>query len=66
MLADDTSLILKDMASVEQAFQEFQSFAKYLGLQINLERTEIIPIGSNTSKHNSEPNSLLKIKIRKL
>ena len=64
MFADDTSLIIKDMASIELAIKEFQAFLKFLGLQLNLDRTEIIPIGVNTKKHHKKPLSLSEIKIR--
>ena len=64
MLADDTSLILKDMASIELAIKEFQAFSKFSGLQLNLDKTEIIPIGVNTKKHHKKPLSLSEIKIR--
>ena len=60
MLPDDTSLMLKDMALVELAIQKYQHFAKYSGLQINLEKPVIIPVGSNTPKHNSVPDPLSK------
>ena len=64
MLADDMSLILKDMASIELAIKEFQTFSKFSGLQLNLDKTEIIPIGVNTKKHHRKPLSLSEIKIR--
>ena len=57
MLADDTSLMLKDMASVELAIQVFQCFAKYSGLQINLEKNpELIPIVKNAITLHQLPN----------
>ena len=64
MLADDTSLILKDMTSIELAIKEFQTFSKCSGLQLNLEKTEIIPIGTNINKQHMMPLSLSKINIR--
>ena len=64
LLADDTSLILKDMKSVELAIREFEYFGKFSGLQINLDKTEIIPIGSNSSKHIAVPDSLSMINIK--
>ena len=64
MLEDDTSLILKDMASIKFAIKEFQAFLKCSGLQLNLDKTEIIPIGVNTKKHHKKPLSLSDIKIR--
>ena len=64
LLADDTSLIVKDMKSVELAIREFEYFGKFSGLQINLDKTEIIPIGSNSSKHITVPDSLSLINIK--
>ena len=64
LLADDTSLILKDMKSVELVIRVFEYFRKFSGLQINLDKTEIIPIGSNSSKHIAVPDSFSMINIK--
>ena len=47
MLADDTTLLLRDISSVELAIKEFENFSKCSGVSLNLQNTEIIPKGSN-------------------
>ena len=47
MLADDTTLLLQDLSSVELAIKDFDIFSKCSGLKLNLQKTEVIPIGSN-------------------
>ena len=46
MLADDTTLLLKDIQSIENAIEIFQNFSKCSGLKLNLKKTEVIPIGT--------------------
>ena len=43
MLADDTTLMLKDIKSVEIAIKIFENFGLCSGLNLNLEKTELIP-----------------------
>ena len=50
MLADDTTLLLQDLSSVTLAIKDFDKFSKCSGLSLNLQKTEIIPIGSNIHK----------------
>ena len=52
------------MKSVELAIREFEYFGKYSALQINFDKTEIIPIGSNSSKHIAVSDSLSMINIK--
>ena len=47
MLADDTTLMLKDIKSVEIAIKIFENFGLCSALNLNLEKTELIPIGTN-------------------
>ena len=47
MLADDTTLLLQDLSSVNLAIKQFDKFSKCSGLNLNLQKTEIIPIGAN-------------------
>ena len=47
MLADDTTLLLWDLSSVELAIKDFDIFSKCSGLKLNLQKTKVIPIGSN-------------------
>ena len=50
MLADDTTLLLEDLSSVTLAIKDFDKFSKCSGLNLNLQKTENIPIGSNIHK----------------
>ena len=45
MLADDTTLLLQDLSSVELAIKDFDIFLKCSRLKLNLQKTEVI--GSN-------------------
>ena len=44
-MADDTTLILKDLDSLDNAINFFEQFRRNSGLKLNLNKTEIIPIG---------------------
>lgn len=50
MMADDTTLINKDIASIINAIKIFDQFEECFGLKLNLRKTEIIPIGSKRGK----------------
>ena len=45
-LADDTSLFVQDMQSIVSAFHIFDKFEPCSGLKVNIDKCEIIPIGS--------------------
>ena len=47
MLADDTTLLLQDLSSVNLAIKHFNKFSRCSGLKLNLQKTEIISIGLN-------------------
>ena len=47
MLADDTTLLLQDLSSVELAIKNFDIFSKSSGLKLNLQKKEVIPIRAN-------------------
>ena len=49
-LADDTTLFLQDLRSVSESISLFNDFTTISGLRLNLEKTEIIPIGFNLQK----------------
>ena len=55
MMADDTTLIVKNLNSFDSAIKIFNHFSECSGLKLNLNKTEIIPIGKQ-KKHKS-PNS---------
>ena len=65
MLADDTTLLLKDIKSIEIAIKKFQDFSKCSGLKLNLNKTEIIPIGNASLVETSKSISLKKINVKK-
>ena len=45
LMADDTTLFLADLHSLSVAISKFKAFKHYSGLKLNLNKTEIIPIG---------------------
>ena len=45
MMADDTTLIVKNLDSFDYANKIFNHFSVCSGLKLNLNKTEIIPIG---------------------
>ena len=44
-LADDTTIFVKDLESLNNAIKLFLDFEKISGLKINLEKCEIVPLG---------------------
>ena len=50
MMADDITLINKDIQSISNAVKIFNSFEQCSGLKLNLSKTEIIPIGNKKNK----------------
>ena len=64
-LADDTTLYLKDMLSLERAISLFQDFGLCSGLKLNLDKTEVIPLGSVQPKDIDIPHGIKCINIRK-
>ena len=65
MLADDTTLLLKDIKSIEIAIKKFQDFSKCSGLNLNLKKTEVIPIGTATLAEKNKSILLQKINVKK-
>ena len=64
-LADDTTMFLKDIQSIKNALALFNKFGAYSGLKLNLDKTEIIPIGMSQLSYQSLPNDLNYIDINK-
>ena len=64
-LADDTTLFVHDINSLEKSIEQLKKFSLFSGLKINLEKTEIIPIGISKSKEIKLPKSLTQITINK-
>ena len=65
LMADDTTLIIKDIASISAAIEHFQLFQICSGLKLNLNKTEIIPIGRNANQTIILPENLKSIQIKK-
>ena len=64
MMADDITLINKDIESIINAVTIFNEFAQCSGLKLNLTKTEIIPIGSQSNKEITLPSYLNKINVK--
>ena len=47
LMADDTTLILKNIESLQIALNKFKKFQISSGLKLYISKTEIIPIGKN-------------------
>ena len=51
LMADDTTLFVSNITSLERAIEEFQTFNNCSGLKLNIDKTEIIPMGNFRKKH---------------
>ncbi len=63
-MADDTTLFLKNIKSLENAIKKFNKFEEYSGLRLNLGKTILIPIGNKTGEAIELPKSLKKISVK--
>ena len=63
LMADDTTLFLADLHSLSLAISTFKNFEKFSGLKLNLNKTEIIPIGNLKNKQPLLPPDLTSIRI---
>ena len=63
LMADDTTLFLADLHSLSIAISTFKNFEKYSGLKLNLNKTEIIPIGKSKRNQTILPLDLTDIKV---
>ena len=61
-LADDTTLFWADLESVVISISLFQTFASVSGLTLNLDKSEIIPLGENVHKNITLPQELKKLR----
>ncbi len=67
MLADDLTLILQDLKSVETALKLLKNFSLCSGLRINIEKTHAKNIGITlTSDHYPHGLSWIKTPLQKL
>ena len=64
-LADDTTLFLQDIESLGETILQLKNFQACSGLKINLEKTEVIPIGVSKQKDINLPKSLSSSVINK-
>ena len=62
-LADDTTLFVRDMESLEEAILQLQKFSLCSGLKINLEKTEIVPNGTNKNKELKLSKNLSQVMV---
>ena len=62
-MADDTTLFLSDIHSLTQAITNFHKFTLCSGLRLNMDKTEIIPLGKLRGKITNLPNEINRIKI---
>ena len=59
-LADDTTLFLADLQSVQRSISLFERFSLVSGLKVNLEKSEIIPIGLTSTTDSNWGYDILK------
>ena len=57
-LADDTTLFLEDIESLGETILQLKKFQKCSGLKINLDKTEVIPVGIFKRKNIKLPRNL--------
>ena len=62
-LADDTTVFVSDTASIGNLISVLQNFELCSGLKINIDKTEIIPMGTNKNKILRLQKPLNKIKV---
>ena len=62
-LDDDTTLFVKNLDSVCHAVSILNEFQTHSGLKINLEKSEVVPIGINRLKNIILPKAISKIKL---
>ena len=63
LMADDATLFLADIASLATSINIFNKFGACSGLKLNLQKTEIIPIGKAQNKNIILPDHLKLIKV---
>ena len=62
-LADDTTIFVKDTDSIIQLLSVLKKFQNCSGLKINVEKTEVIPVGIYKFKNKTLPKEISRIKI---
>ena len=64
-MADDTTLFVKSIESITMAIQVFQELELVSGLKLNLDKTEVIPLGHFRHVELPLPKHLCELKINK-
>ena len=64
-LADDTTIFAKDLMSLQAFISQFTLFQNLSGLKLNLEKSEIIPLGPYHLAETELPESLSMLKINR-
>ena len=64
LMADDTTLSLINLKSLEKAIPRFKAFQYYSGLKLNLNKTELIPIGRLRNTKIKLPKDIREIKVK--
>ena len=62
-LADDTTIFVKDTDSIIQLLSVMKKIQNCSGLKINVEKTEVIPVGIYKFKNKALPKEISRIKI---
>ena len=62
-LADDTTLFLSNLQSLKQAIIKFNHFGAISGLRLNIDKTELVPLGDLHLDLSQITGNLLGIKI---
>ena len=63
LMADDTTLFLSNLESLELVVKQFDLFSKCSGLNLNINKTEIVPLGTLTGDHLIFSKTMQGIKI---
>ena len=64
-MADDTTIFVKDLESLNNAMKLFLDFEKISGLKINLAKCEIVPLGPIKLDPLTIPPELTHLRINK-
>ena len=62
-LADDTTIFVKDLQSIETLMTFLQRFYEYTGLKINIDKSQVVPIGKVKLQNLKLPISIKKMAV---
>ena len=62
-LAGDTTIFVKDLHLIVNLVTLLSKFYKCSGLKLNMEKTEVVPIGTSRYKDITLPYSIRKIRV---